>query len=114
MMNSRVNWLRITYSIKWLILNPGFFVLLVATTGLLIAFQGWKAKIPFFDLLPYIDDARQFVSLGRIPEKGTLTSFASYTPPGITWLMLPGTYLLSDPRLFESIGSGALYIGTLV
>jgi hypothetical protein len=90
-------------------LKPYIFVLLVATTGSLIAFQGWKSKIPDFDLLPYIDDARQFASLGRIPKKGILTSFASYTPPGTAWLIRPGTYLLRDPRLFEFIVSATLY-----
>jgi len=89
-------------------------VLLVATAGLLVAFQGWRSRIPFFDLLTYIDDAHQFISAGGVPEKGTLTSFGSYTPPGTTWLILPGVYLFSDPRLSESIGSATLYIGTLV
>ena len=104
---------RITPWVKSVVQHPVFFVLLVATIGVLIAWQGWKSRIPLFDLLPYIDDAEQFISIGRIPEKGTLTSFASYTPPGTTWLILPGMFLLEDPRLFEFIGSVTLYTGTL-
>ncbi len=86
---------------------------LVAAVGLLLAFQGWNTRTFNFDLIPYMDDAQAFVNAGEIPHKGTLTSFGSYTPPGITWLMIPGAVSFSDPRLFEFPASALLYVGTL-
>ena len=61
-----------------------------------------------------IDDAEAFIAHGSIPQKGTLTSFGSYTPPGITWMMMPGALIFRDPRLFELPGCALLYIGTLL
>ena len=96
---------RLTY--HWL------FVLAIAASGILLANQGWNSRFISFDMLGYIDDAQRFIDHGHIPEKGILTSFASYSPPGITWLFIPGTYAFTDPRIFESIGAGILYTGTL-
>jgi hypothetical protein len=95
------------------VLYPWLFVLFIATTGILLANQGWNSRFISFDMLGYIDDARKFINHGHIPEKGILTSFASFSPPGITWLFIPGAYAFSDPRIFESIGAGILYTGTL-
>ena len=72
------------------IVTAGVFICLVAAAGLLLAFQGWNTRTFDFDLIPYMDDASTFITHGSIPEKGTLTSFGSYTPPGITWLTIPG------------------------
>ena len=66
------------------------------------------------DMMPYIDGAQEFIANGRIPEKGTLTSFASYTPPGITWFFIAGASAFTDARLFQSLGSSILHLGTLV
>jgi hypothetical protein len=88
-------------------------VFAVAAVGLALAIQGWRARLPNFDLLPYVDEASALLAAGRIPEKGTLTSFASYTPPGTAWLMAPGIALMEDSRLYESVGSAILYLGTI-
>jgi hypothetical protein len=93
---------------------PTLFILLIGACGLVIAYQGWRSRFISFDMLAPIDEARQFLLSGRIPEKGTLTGFASYTPPGTVWLLLPGMSVFNEPRLYESIGSGILYVGTIV
>jgi hypothetical protein len=80
-------------------------VVIVALIRLALAVQGWKSRIPSFDMLTTIDEAQIFIDTGRLPEKGVLTSFLSFTPPGATWLMAPGVWLFSDPRLFELAGS---------
>jgi hypothetical protein len=89
-------------------------VLIIAIAGILLALQGWKSRLPTFDLLPHIHDAQAFIASGRIPQSGTVTSLGSYTPPGTTWLIIPGRYLFDDPRLVESIGGALLYVGTLI
>jgi hypothetical protein len=94
--------------------RPILFVSLIATLGLLLALQGWRSRVPTFDLVPHIDDAQGFIIQGEVPKRGTLTSFASYTPPGTTWLIVPGVYFFRDPRLFQSIGTSVLYVGTLL
>ena len=66
------------------------------------------------DLIPHIDSAEELLAGGRLPFKGCLSSYASYIPPGITWLLVPGVFLFNDPRLFEYIGSAFLYVGTLI
>ena len=60
-----------------------------------------------------IDTAQRLLDHTEIPEKGILTSFGSFAPPGVTWLLLPGLAVFNDPRLFEYVGSLALYVGTL-
>ena len=65
-------------------------------------------------MMPYIDGAQEFIANGRIPEKGTLTSFASYTPPGITWFFIAGASAFTDARLFQPLGSSILHLGTLI
>ena len=92
---------------KWEIL----VVAILAAIGTSLALQGWKSRIPsipFLDVLTTIDEADQLVENGRVPQKGVLTSFASFAPPGLAWLMAPGVLLLKDPRLFEYIGSISL------
>ncbi len=89
-------------------------ILLIGVIGVALALQGWKARTLTFDMLPYVDSIEQLRESGSLPRSGTLTSFASYTPPGTAWLMLPGMLAFHDPRLFESIGSAVLYLGTLI
>jgi Dolichyl-phosphate-mannose-protein mannosyltransferase len=81
---------------------------------MLLAWQGWKGRTVFFDLVPHIESAQALVVHGWLPDRGCLSSFASYIPPGTTWLLLPGVFVFQDPRLFEVIGSGLLYLGTLL
>jgi 4-amino-4-deoxy-L-arabinose transferase-like glycosyltransferase len=61
-----------------------------------------------------MQSAQHLVDRGEVPDKGILTSFVSFTPPGATWLMLPGVLVFHDPRMFEYIGSLGLYVATLV
>src|SRR6476660_5548768 len=89
-------------------------VVLIAAVGILVALQGWKSRIPAFDNGAYIRGAQSFLTYGKIPDRGTMTSYASYAPPGPSWLMLPGMLLFDDPRLFESVGSAAIYAATLI
>src|ERR1700682_3525715 len=79
---------------------PTLAILLVAAVGLSIALQGWKSRVPNWDLLPNIWDAAELIRARRIPVKGTLSSFTAYIPPGTTWLMAPGLLLSKDPRTF--------------
>jgi hypothetical protein len=87
---------------------------LVALLGTVLILQGWRSRIPNFDMLTTIDAAQQLIDHGTLPEKSVVTSFGSFTPPGLTWLMLPGVLFFRDPRLFEYIGSLFLYLGTLL
>src|SRR5262249_50095074 len=89
-------------------------VLVVRSIGTTLAFQRWKSRIQGGDFLLYIDSAHELITNGRLPDRGTLTSFASYAPPGTAWLMVPGVLLFTDPRLYEYPGSTILYFGTLV
>src|SRR5688572_2065502 len=85
----------------------------VAVLGLSLAFQGWRSRLLEFDLVPYVDETAALLAEGRVPEKGTLTSLASYTPPGTAWLLAPGMAVTDDARRYEMVGSAALYFGTL-
>jgi hypothetical protein len=95
------------------IVRPAVFICLLTITGLSLAYQGWNTRTLNYDLIPHMDDARALIDLGNFPEKGTLTSFGSYTPPGISWLMILGAMSFSDPRFFEFPGCALLYMGTL-
>lgn len=97
----------------WLI-RSSLAVLVVSAVGMSLALQGWKSRILTFDLLPNAYDAAAFLQDGRVPTRGTLTSLGSYAPPGTTWLIVPGVLLFDDPRVYQYVGSGALYVGTLL
>ncbi|MBI3979949.1 MAG: hypothetical protein HY331_17380, partial [Chloroflexi bacterium] len=89
-------------------------VLVVAAAGLALAIQGWRARTPTFDLVSPILSAHALVSQGVVPDRGTLSGFGSFIPPGTSWLLAPGVLLFRDPRLYEFVGGGLLYVGTLV
>jgi hypothetical protein len=88
-------------------------VLLLACLGVVLILQGWKSRIPRFDMALSIEATQDLIDRGAFPDKGILTSFGSYTPPGVTWLLLPGVVVFQDPRLFEYVGSVGLFVGTL-
>ena len=88
--------------------------LLLAAVGVVLILQGWQSRIPNFGVLTTIDAAQEFIDHHRLPEKGAITSFGSFTPPGAMWLMLPGLLIFRDPRLFECVGSLSLYVGTFL
>ena len=89
-------------------------VLLVALIGAVFVLQGWRSRIPNFDMMTTIDDAQRLVDAGRLPDRGVLTSFFSFTPPGAAWLMAPGVWGFDDPRRFEYVGSLGTYVATLL
>ena len=88
-------------------------VLLLACLGVVLILQGWKSRIPRFDMVLSIEATQDLIDRGAFPDKGILTSFGSYTPPGVTWLLLPGVVVFEDHRLFEYVGSVGLFVGTL-
>jgi|RhiMetdeSRZDD1v2_1073273.scaffolds.fasta_scaffold79784_3 dolichyl-phosphate-mannose-protein mannosyltransferase len=88
-------------------------VLVLAALGTVLILQGWKSRIPRFDIVMGIEATQELIDRGAFPDKGILTSFGSYTPPGVTWLLLPGVVVFQDPRLFEYVGSVGLFVGTL-
>jgi hypothetical protein len=87
---------------------------LTGAIGLVLTLQGWKARIPYIDMVAPMDNARRLVTLGDIPRWGHVNSLESYSPPGTAWLLLPGVSCVKDPRLFEYFGAGFLHLGTLV
>src|SRR5436190_1255303 len=87
-------------------------VLVVFIVGSLLAFQGWKARIPGFDFLLDIEGARGLLLQHQLPTVSSLNSFAAYNAPGGSWLILPGVLLFHDPRLY-GVASLFLYAGTL-
>ena len=89
-------------------------VLLIGACGVALGTQGWRSQNPDADVISYIRSAHDLLTYGRIPDRGTITSFGSYATPGLSWLFLPGVALFSDPRLFGFVGSGLLHIGTLL
>jgi hypothetical protein len=90
------------------------FVLVVTILSLLLSAQGWKSRMPAFDLLTYIYAAHEFLEAGTLPQHGDTGSYGSYKPPGTAWLMMPGMILLGDPRLAAYVGTGLLHFATLL
>jgi len=88
-------------------------VLFIAAFSLTMNLQGWKSRIPAFDLLTYIYGVRNFTETGTILQHGDTGSYGSYKPPGTAWLMLPSTLVFKDPRLSEYVGTGFLHLATL-
>jgi hypothetical protein len=88
--------------------------ILTAAVGVLLGLQGWRSKLPTYDNLPYMRGGEELITTGRLPYKGNLTSYYSFSPPGPAWLMVPGQLLFTEPRVFESVGSTVLYAGALL
>ena len=89
-------------------------VAIAGIVGIVLANVGWRGGLPELDRLIPLDEAIRFIATGALPVKGNLTSLGSYAPPGNAWLILPGVLFFDDPALYESVGSGFLYIGTLI
>ena len=89
-------------------------VLVVWAAGVALTAQGWRSRVPAFDLLNYIDSAHALLAAGTIPEHGDVGSYGSFKPAGTAWLMVPSTFLLDDPRLAEYVGTAFLHLATLV
>jgi len=88
-------------------------LLLILIVGLLLGLQGWRSQIIYADMLRHVDNADRLLSHGKIPDSGVLTSYASYTPPGLTWFYVPGMLVFSDPRLYDLVGRALLYVLTV-
>ena len=89
-------------------------VLLVTMIGMLLSLQGWKSRAPAFDMVTYFNSAENLLKKGIPAHYGDISSYGSFSPPGTTWLMVPGMLLFNDPRLYEKFGSALLHLGTLV
>lgn len=89
-------------------------VVLVAFAGTMLAWQGWRERVPTIDLVPHYLDALAFVRDGVMPTRGTVSSYGAYNPPGTTWLLVPGVLLTDEPRLAELFASSLLYLATLL
>jgi hypothetical protein len=85
------------------------------TITLAVHFQGWKNReLVNLDMLPYYSGAADFLKAGTIQEKGELSSYNSYNPPGTFYLMIPGALLTADPRLEELAGTALMLYATLL
>jgi Dolichyl-phosphate-mannose-protein mannosyltransferase len=89
-------------------------VLLVGIISITLTLQGWKSRVPAFDLLTHIYNAHGFIESGILPQHGDTGSYGSYKPAGTAWLMMPSTLLLGDPRLSEYVGAAFLHFATLL
>src|SRR5262245_31246490 len=85
-------------------------IALVAIVGLALAFQGWNSRLLNFDHVNFVDAAAQLRFHGVLPDRGDVSSYWAYATPGTAWLMVPGMFVFDDPRLYEAIGSGLLYV----
>jgi hypothetical protein len=93
----------------------GTLVILVATSvSVALSMQGWRSRVPAFDLLTYHYGIRDFLETGIQLQHGDTGSYGSYKPPGTAWLMLPGVLVLDDPRLTDYVGTVLLHLSTLV
>jgi hypothetical protein len=100
---------------KYGLLADLFLILAVGTVTLLVHYQGWRsAELVNLDMLPYYYGTRDFLATGTIPEKGEISSYHSYNPPGTVYLMIPGMLLTGDPRLQTLAGTALLLYGTLI
>lgn len=96
--------------VRW----AGAIVLSVALVSLALSMQGWRSRVPAFDLITYHYGIREFLETGVVLQHGDTGSYGSYKPPGTAWLMLPGVLLLDDPRLTDYVGTGLLHLSTLL
>ena len=89
-------------------------VLAAILLGSLLEVQGWRSRVPSLDLIPHLEDAEALVHRGVIPEKGCLSSFGAYIPPGPTWLFAPGIAANLPARLAEYPAALFLFMLTAV
>jgi hypothetical protein len=82
----------------------------VGASGIALTVQGWRGRVPAFDLVPYIHGVRALLATGAIPRHGDTGSYGSLKPPGTAWLMVPSAALFDDPRLYEYVGTAGLYL----
>lgn len=86
---------------------------LITSVSAWLALQGWAGRITSVDLIPHARDAALLLNNGAIPSHGCLSSLGSYIPPGASWLLVPGQWLFSDPRLETVPAALALHFATV-
>jgi hypothetical protein len=96
------------------ILGPGIVALVfLYVAGLTLS--GRKAFVPSVDLLQDTANAQRFLQKGWIPTHGSVSSFNSFNPPGVSWALMPGLLVFpSEPALAEALGSLLMVALTLV
>jgi hypothetical protein len=96
------------------VLYGGILVVFVAVIAVALSAQGWRSRIPTFDLLTYVHSAHHLMATGALPRYGDTSSHGALSPPGTAWLILPSALLFGDLRLSEYVGAGLLYLVGLV
>jgi hypothetical protein len=89
-------------------------VLIVSSLASVLTTQGWRSRIPTFDLVPTLREVHALLATGALPEHDHIGSYGAFDTPGPAWLMLPSTLLFHDPRLSEYVGAGLLHFLTLL
>jgi hypothetical protein len=89
-------------------------VFIVSFLASVLTAQGWRSRIPTFDLVPTLRAVHALLATGALPEHDHIGTYGSFDTPGPAWLMLPGTLLFHDPRLWEYVGAGLLHFLTLL
>jgi hypothetical protein len=97
---------RLSIALPWVVLL--ILVGLGANAGILLC------HLPDTDTLPDIENAIELVRHGYIPEKGNISSYGAYNPPGPSWLFAPGVLIFENPGLFPVPGLIGVYAGTAV
>jgi hypothetical protein len=114
-MHARQEWKTIlaTHRKEIVVILP--ILLSLVLFSFLMRYQGWRSKnLGNWDMLVYSLGAESMVHDGIIIEKGDLSSYHAYQPPGTVYLVLPAILLLKDPRLFSLPGDLLVNIATVV
>jgi hypothetical protein len=101
-----------SYSGGWIDLG---LILAAGTLILLLHYQGWRNReMANVDMLPFFQGARDFLRTGRLLDRGDVSSYESFSPPGTFFLLIPGEILFRDGRLQDLIPNAILFLGTVV
>jgi hypothetical protein len=80
----------------------------------LMRYRGWRSTpLGNADMLVYYLGAESMVHEGTVMEKGDITSYASFPPPGTVYMVLPAIAWLKDPRLFTLPGDLLVNLATM-
>jgi hypothetical protein len=83
--------------------------------SILMRYQGWRSKpLANWDMLVYYLGAQSMLDDGVIMDRGDLSSYGSYQPPGTVYLVLPSNALAVDVRLLSLLGDVFLNIAAMV
>jgi hypothetical protein len=89
-------------------------VLAAGTLVLVLQYQGWRSReMVSTDMVPYYEQAADFLDTGRLPDRGNMSSYRSYFPPGASLLLIPGVAVFRDGRLQRLIGDVVLFLGSV-